>query len=64
ATTGQVDREQIFYCMSRGISRKEAMHMIVEGFFQSVYDRIPVEIVRETLSRTVQGKLGIETVAV
>lgn len=64
ATTGRVDRDQIFYCMSRGMSRKEAMHMIVEGFFQSVYDRIPVEIVRETLSRTVQGKLGIETVAV
>lgn len=64
ATTGRVDREQIFYCMSRGISRKEAMHMIVEGFFQRVYDRIPVEVVRETLSRTVQGKLGIETAAV
>ena len=64
ATTGRVDREQIFYCMSRGINRQEAMHMIVEGFFQRVYDRIPVEIVRETLSRTVQSKLGIETVSV
>ena len=64
ATTGRVDQEQIFYCMSRGINRQEAMHMIVEGFFQRVYDRIPVEIVRETLSRTVQSKLGIETVAV
>lgn len=61
ATTGQVDEEQIFYAKSRGISQKEAMHMIVEGFFQQVYDRIPVEIVRETLSRTVQGKLGIES---
>jgi Fe-S cluster assembly protein SufD len=64
ATTGRVDREQIFYCMSRGISRNQAMHMIVEGFFQKVYDRIPVEVVRETLSRTVQAKLGIETVSV
>lgn len=63
ATLGRVDQEQIFYCMSRGISRKEAMHMIVEGFFQQIYDRIPVEVVRETLSRTVQGKLGIEAVS-
>jgi Fe-S cluster assembly protein SufD len=62
STTGQVDEEQIFYAQSRGISEKEAMHMIVEGFFQQIYDRIPIEIVRETLSRTVQGKLGIETV--
>ncbi len=63
ATTGRVDQEQIFYCMSRGISRNDAMHMIVEGFFQKVYDRIPIEVVRTTLSRTVQSKLGIETVA-
>lgn len=63
ATTGRVDEEQVFYAQSRGISEKEAMHMIVEGFFQQVYDRIPVEVVRETLSRTVQGKLGIEAVA-
>ncbi len=62
ATTGRVDEEQIFYAESRGIREKEAMHMIVEGFFQQVYDRIPIEVVRETLSRTVQGKLGIETV--
>ena len=63
ATTGRVDEEQIFYAQSRGIAEHEAMHMIVEGFFQQVYDRIPIEIVRETLSRTVQGKLGIETLA-
>jgi Fe-S cluster assembly protein SufD len=63
ATTGRVDADQVLYAMSRGISRKEAMHMIVEGFFQQVYDRIPIEIVRETLSRTVQAKLGIETIA-
>jgi Fe-S cluster assembly protein SufD len=64
ATTGRVDEEQILYCMSRGIRRTEAMHMIVEGFFQKVYDRIPVYVVRETLSRTVQSKLGIEAVGI
>lgn len=59
ATAGRVDAEQIFYAMSRGINRSEAMHMIVEGFFHSVYDRIPVEVVRETLSRAVEQKLGL-----
>jgi Fe-S cluster assembly protein SufD len=59
ATAGRVDEEQIFYCMCRGLSRFEAMHMIVEGFFHSIYDRIPVEAVRETLSKTVERKLGI-----
>jgi len=59
ATAGRVDDEQIFYAMCRGISRYEAMHMIVEGFFAGVYDRIPVELVRETLSQAVERKLGI-----
>lgn len=58
ATAGQVDEEQILYCMCRGISRKEAMHIIVEGFFAQVFDRIQVEAVRETLSHSVQEKLG------
>ena len=59
ATCGRVDEEQLFYCMCRGLNRTEAMHMIVEGFFQRVYDRIPVEIVRETLGQAVEKKLGI-----
>ncbi|SFI45495.1 Fe-S cluster assembly protein SufD [Planctomicrobium piriforme] len=59
ATAGRVDDEQVFYAMCRGISRYEAMHMIVEGFFAGVYDRIPVELVRETLSQAVERKLGI-----
>ncbi len=59
ATAGRVDEEQLFYCMCRGLNRSEAMHMIVEGFFQRVYDRIPVELVRETLSQAVQRKLGL-----
>ncbi|MBI3861563.1 MAG: SufD family Fe-S cluster assembly protein, partial [Planctomycetia bacterium] len=60
ATAGRVDAEQIFYCMCRGLSRYEAMHMIVEGFFHGVYDRIAVEAVRDTLSRAVKRKLGID----
>lgn len=59
ATCGRVDEEQLFYCMCRGLTRSEAMHVIVEGFFQRVYDRIPVEIVRDTLGQAVERKLGI-----
>lgn len=59
ATAGRVDVDQIFYAMCRGLTEYEAMHMIVQGFFQKVTDRIPVELVRETLDRAVEKKLGI-----
>lgn len=47
ATAGRVDAEQLFYAMCRGLSEYEAMHMIVEGFFHSVYDRIAPDLHRD-----------------
>jgi len=59
ATAGKVDEEMIFYLRSRGIRREEAVRLIVEGFFATVYDRITLEPVQETLRRVVAEKLGI-----
>jgi Fe-S cluster assembly protein SufD len=40
ATVGKIDEEQIFYLMSRGILRKVAEQMIVDGFLGVVRERI------------------------
>ncbi len=40
ATIGKIDEEQIFYLMSRGLTRKKAEEMIVEGFLEAVKTRI------------------------
>ena len=53
ATAGRVDDEQVFYAQSRGLTRKEAIRMIVAGFFQQVFDRIAVESVREALGEAI-----------
>lgn len=58
ATAGRVDEEMVFYARSRGIARDEATRLIVEGFFANVYDRIPLEPVRETLRQAVADKLS------
>lgn len=59
ATAGCVDQDQVFYAMCRGLAEYEAMNMIVQGFFQTVSDRIPVPLVRDTLDQSIQKKLGI-----
>ena len=59
ATTGRVDEEQLFYCRSRGLMHKEAMHMIVAGFFNQIFDRVADAPVRRALERAVERKLGI-----
>jgi Fe-S cluster assembly protein SufD len=58
ATIGQVDEEQLFYLMARGLTRFEAQRLIVEGFFVPVIDRIPIEAVREQLRTAIESKIG------
>jgi Fe-S cluster assembly protein SufD len=57
ATLGQVDREQLFYLMTRGLSRAEAERLIVRGFFQDILDRIELEPVRETLGEALEARI-------
>jgi Fe-S cluster assembly protein SufD len=53
STSGKVDEELIFYAQSRGFTRKEAVRMIVTGFFQQIFDRITIESVREALGQSI-----------
>lgn len=58
ATAAQVEDEYVFYLMARGLSRPQAERMIVQGFFQAVLDRVPVESVVTKLERVIERKIG------
>jgi Fe-S cluster assembly protein SufD len=57
ATLGQVDRDQLFYLMTRGLSRPEAERLIVRGFFQDVLDRVELEPVRDALAAALEARI-------
>jgi Fe-S cluster assembly protein SufD len=59
ATVSPVDENQVFYLMSRGIPRDEAVRLIVEGFFQPSLDRLPPSLggLRARLTQAVATKL-------
>jgi Fe-S cluster assembly protein SufD len=57
ATLGRIDRDELFYCMARGLSRAEAERLIVRGFFQDVLDRIELEPVREALGQALDARI-------
>lgn len=57
STSGDVDEEQLFYMQARGISKADAKHMIVMGFFSSALDNIPVESLREELEAAIEAKI-------
>lgn len=58
STVGQLDEEEIFYLMSRGIPRPTAVRMVVQGFFDPVMQRIPIEGVRERIAERILEKVG------
>ena len=57
ATAGQIDAEQVFYLMSRGIPYDLAEKLIVDGFFEPVMERIPTQSVRDEMQEFVSRKL-------
>ena len=57
ATVSQVDREQLFYLMARGLPRPAAERLIVRGFFTDVLDRIGLEPVREALGEALEARI-------
>jgi FeS assembly protein SufB len=58
ATTGQVDEDELFYLMVRGIPRPEAERIIVQGFFEPVLQRIPLEHLRFRLRRSIVRRMS------
>lgn len=57
ASVGQIDREQLYYLMSRGISEKTAMRLAIRGFLGPVIQSIPLESVRQDLIENIERKL-------
>lgn len=58
ASAGRVNEEQLYYLMSRGITRREAEKLIIHGFLDPVVSEIPLAGVREQLHRILERKLG------
>lgn len=56
-TMGKVDKDQIYYLMSRGLTEKESEKMVIEGFLEPTISKIPDETLREEVRSRVEQKL-------
>jgi Fe-S cluster assembly protein SufD len=57
SATSRLHEEHIFYLMSRGLTRAQAVRMIVEGFFADVCDRMPAGRLRAYLQARIAAKM-------
>ena len=57
ASVGRVDEMQLYYLMSRGITREDAERLIIHGFLEPVVDLLPIESVKQQLRHLIEGKI-------
>jgi Fe-S cluster assembly protein SufB len=61
ASTSKIGEDQIFYCNQRGISREDAISLIVAGFCKEVFRELPMEFAVEAqrlLAVSLEGSVG------
>jgi Fe-S cluster assembly protein SufB len=61
ATTSKIGEDQLFYCLSRGLSEEDAVNMIVSGFCKEVFKELPMEFAVEAqnlLAVSLEGSVG------
>jgi Fe-S cluster assembly protein SufD len=58
ASVGPISPLQVYYMMSRGITRQEAERLIINGFLAPVLDSLPIEGMQKRLSAMIERKLS------
>jgi Fe-S cluster assembly protein SufD len=57
ASVGRVDPLQLYYLMSRGITKKEAERLVIHGFLAPVVNQLPIEGVKKQLVAVIERKV-------
>ncbi|HEY8362136.1 MAG TPA: Fe-S cluster assembly protein SufD [Tissierellaceae bacterium] len=57
ASAGQINEDQLFYLMSRGLSEKKSKKLIIEGAFKPILDKIPLEELKELIGLEIERRL-------
>jgi len=58
ATSGQIEAEELFYLLARGISKPVAQRLIVQGFLQEAIDRLGNTAIAAKLGEMVAAKFA------
>jgi Fe-S cluster assembly scaffold protein SufB len=57
-TVGEVDENQVFYMQSRGLSRQDAVRVIVEGYFEPIVIQLEDDALEALVRERISAKLA------
>jgi Fe-S cluster assembly protein SufD len=58
AAIAQVDKDQLFYLTSRGLSEADAKSLVIEGFLEALVERLAEGPVRDEISAALESRLA------
>lgn len=58
STVGPIDPEKMFYLMSKGLGKRDAQQLIVEGYFTPVIEAFTDEALKEKVRETIREALA------
>jgi Fe-S cluster assembly protein SufD len=58
AAIAQVDKEQLFYLTSRGLTDADAKSLVIEGFLEALVERLAEGPVRDQISAALESRLA------
>ncbi|MCH9633412.1 MAG: hypothetical protein S4CHLAM7_01370 [Chlamydiae bacterium] len=54
STTGQIDKEQLFYLQSRGLTSSQAKQILLKGFCDEILESIPSHLIKTQLAKELE----------
>ncbi|MDD8049456.1 MAG: SufD family Fe-S cluster assembly protein [Thomasclavelia sp.] len=58
ASVGKIDESQLYYLMSRGLTKNDAMHLVTYGYFMPIMEYIDNVDLREHFKKTLEEKVN------
>ena len=58
ATTGNIDKDELFYMLSRGIPYRVAMQLIVLGFFEEIIEKLGSDSLAKNIRKLLERKFS------
>ena len=58
ATVGQLEEEELFYLLSRGLNESLARNLLTYGFAEEIVNKIGIESIKKQLDEAVLNRLN------
>ena len=59
STVSHMDKERLFYPMSRGLTEEQAARLLVKGFFEPIIKELPLKDIQDKVRAAIEEKLEV-----